>query len=331
MAADGSRMAVGIAIVGNSLVMVAKFAAFVMTGSGAMLSEAIHTTADVLNQILLMVGIVRSERPADRSYRYGYGQERFVWALISAVGIFFLGCGVTVYHGISSLMHPHPVGGLRWAVGVLLFALVVDGVVFWVAWRSLKKAADGAPFWAFLRERADPSAVAVLLEDFAACVGVLIALTCILLAHATGQLWWDAVGSILVGLLLGVVAIWLIARNRELLVGRALPEQRRARLQTVVRNAGAVDRVVTLKTRSIGSDSYDVMLELDFDGGAIAERLRPSVDAAWPEIEDLEGFRAFTARFADDVIDALGDEIDEMEADIREALPEATHIDIEPD
>jgi solute carrier family 30 (zinc transporter), member 9 len=331
MASDGSRTAVAMAIGGNSLVMVAKFVAFAMTGSGAMLSEAIHTTADVFNQILLMVGIVRSERPADRSYRYGYGQERFVWALISAVGIFFLGCGVTIYHGISSLMHPHPVGGLAWSISVLAFALVVDGVVFVVAWRQLSAAADGEPFWEYLNERADPSAVAVLLEDFAACIGVLIAVTCILLAHVTGQVWWDAVGSILIGVLLGVVAIWLIARNRELLVGRALPESREARLEAVIRGTGAVERVVRLKTRSIGNDSYDVMLELDFDGEAIAQRLEPRIQAAWAEIENYEAFRAFAGRFADDVIEALGDEIDDMEADIRAALPEATHIDIEPD
>ena len=111
------------AMAANLVIMVAKFVAFGITGSGAMLSEAIHTLADVLNQILLMVGIVRSEKPADGDYRYGYGQERFVWALISAVGIFFLGCGVTLYHGISSLMHPHEVSGLGWAVGVLLFSL----------------------------------------------------------------------------------------------------------------------------------------------------------------------------------------------------------------
>ncbi len=319
------------AIGGNLVVMVAKFVAFGVTGSGAMLSEGIHSLADVLNQTLLLVGIVRSERPADEEYRYGYGQERFVWALISAVGIFFLGCGVTVYHGVSSLLHPHPVTGLGWAVGVLLLALVLEGFVLVVAWNGLRKAAGEAPFWEYLRTRADPSAVAVLLEDFAACLGVLIALACLGLAEWTGLLWWDAVGSILIGLLLGLVAVWLIARNRELLVGRGLPSAERARVQSVAASRGSVARVVRIKSRTVGTERYDVLLELDFDGAVIARKMSGRLEAAWEEISDLATFVGFAEQFADDVIDALGDEIDSVEAEIRAAVPEAEHIDIEPD
>lgn len=328
---SGSTKSVVAAISANSLVTVAKFAGFAVSGSGAMLSEAIHTLADVFNQILLMVGIVRSERPADGEYRYGYGQERFVWALISAVGIFFLGCGVTIAHGISSLIHPRAFAGLGWAVVVLLFSLAVEGVVLAVAVRSLRRAAGDEPFWRYVDEKADPSAVAVVLEDFAACVGVVIALVCILLVQLTGALWWDAVGSILIGVLLGAVAIWLIARNRELLVGRALPASTRARVQEVVSRHGAVTRMVRIKSRPLGPESYDVMLELDFDGASIARRMEPGLEAAWAEIDDFPSFKAFAERFADEVVDALGDEIDEMEAEIRAAVPEAKHIDIEPD
>ena len=124
--AGGSKTTVAAAIVGNGLVMVAKFVAFLFTGSGAMLSEAIHTLADLLNQILLMVGILRSDRLPTELYQYGFKSERYVWALISAVGIFFLGCGVTVYHGIRSLMHPHELEGLTWAIGVLIISLLID-------------------------------------------------------------------------------------------------------------------------------------------------------------------------------------------------------------
>ncbi len=328
--AGGSRLAVGMAIGGNTLVMVAKFVAFFVTGSGAMLSEAIHTLADVLNQVLLMVGIVRSERPPDPLYRYGYGHERFVWALISAVGIFFLGCGVTVYHGIASLFDPHPVRGLEWAIGVLLFALAVEGAVLAIAWRELRKAAGDTPFWRYVRQDADPSAVAVLLEDFAACLGVVIALVCILLAHWTGALWWDAVGSLLIGVLLGGIAIWLIARNRELLVGRAMPPESSARIAGILEAHGAVGRVARIKSRAMGTGAYDLMLELDFDGARVARRLTPELEKAWP-IEDFTEFQAFAERFAEQVIDALAEEIDEMEAEIKAAVPSAAHIDIEPD
>ena len=116
--AHGSRRAVAAAIIGNFFVMLAKAGVFFITGSAAMMSEAMHSLADTLNQVLLMVGIRRSSRVADIRFPFGYGAERAVWALMSAVGIFFLGCGVTVYHGVQSLLHPHELEGLGWAVGV---------------------------------------------------------------------------------------------------------------------------------------------------------------------------------------------------------------------
>jgi len=325
-----SKTAVVAAIGGNSLVVVAKFIGFFVTGSGAMLSEAIHTAADLMNQILLLIGIVRSEKVADADYHYGYGRERYVWALMSAVGIFFLGCGVTVYHGVNALLHPHAVTGLGWAIGVLLFALVIEGVVLWVAFKGLWSAKGDQPFVAYLNTRADPSAVAVLLEDAAACLGVLIALTTIGLAKLTGQIWWDAVGSILIGLLLGAVAIWLIARNKELLVGRSMPADARGKVRAVLRKHSAVEGVVEMKSRVIDTETYDVLLAVDFRGERFAEQLSDRIEAAWP-IEDMAALKAFAAEYAELVITRLGDEIDAIEAEIREAVPEIKHIDIEPD
>lgn len=325
-----SKTAVVAAIGGNSIVMVAKFIGFAVTGSGAMLSEAIHTLADLMNQILLFIGIVRSEKDADATYHYGYGRERYVWALMSAVGIFFLGCGVTVYHGVDALLHPHEVEGLGWAIGVLLFALVVEGIVLWVAFKGLWSARGDKPFFEYLRVEADPSAVAVLLEDAAACLGVLIALATIGLTKLTGQVWWDAVGSILIGLLLGAVAIWLIARNKELLVGRAMPGEARSKVREVLRRHGTVADIVEMKSRVIDTETYDVLLAVDFRGERFADRLEDDLKAAWP-IEDYPAFKAWAGAYAEQVITHLGDEIDAIEAEIREAVPQVKHIDIEPD
>ena len=130
----------------NALLSVAKLVAFLLTGSGAMLSEAIHSFADSLNQLLLLVGVVRSSRKADARFAYGYGAERYVWALMSAVGIFFLGCGVTVYHGVSSLIQGHrPESNLTWAIGVLVLSLVLEGSVLVLAVRSVHRSARGRP------------------------------------------------------------------------------------------------------------------------------------------------------------------------------------------
>lgn len=330
MAVDSSRTAVVAALVGNTIVAIAKFVAFFVTGSGAMLSEGIHTVADVMNQVLLLIGIERSKQAPDKEFEYGYGQERFVWALISAVGIFFLGCGVTMYHGVSSLINPHPVTDIGWAVWVLIGALIIEGYVLYVAANGLMKQRGELPFWTYVRERADPSAVAVLLEDAAACFGCIIALVAILLVDITGETYWDAIGSLAVGTLLGFVALWLIARNRTLLIGATVPADARARIRQVLKRHQSVEEVVEFKSKMLDTETYDVLLTIEFEGRRIAERLRDKLEAAYPNIQDLDGFVRHAGEFADDVIQELGDEIDALEKEIKEAVPQVKIIDIEP-
>ncbi len=327
--AHGSRLAVGSAIAGNSVVMVAKFVVFGFTGSAAMLSEALHSVADTLNQILLMVGIVRASRKADRRFPFGYGAERAIWALMSAVGIFFLGAGVTIYHGISRLLHPHPLEELGWAIAVLVASFVIEGFVLAVALRAAKQGARGASLWAYLRRDAEPGTVAVVLEDGAACLGILIALTGIILAKTTGQPAWDAAASICIGVLLGAVATWLIARNHELLVGPAVPAEAQKRIQQIFDANPVVHKIVRLRTRQLDTQTYRVSADVEFSGDALAAELEDKLREAYPEIDSYEDFRAFAARFADDVVEKLGDEVDAIEDEIQRTVPKARYLDIE--
>ena len=327
--AKGSKLAVGAAIAGNSVVMVGKFVAFGVTGSAAMLSEALHSVADVLNQILLMVGIVRSSAPPDRQFPFGYGAERYVWALMSAVGIFFLGCGVTIYHGVTKLLHPHAIEQVGWAAAALGLALVVEGYVLYVALRAVKKDAKGKPFFPYLRREADPSAVAVILEDSAACLGVILAGTGIALAHFTGYHGWDAIASIAIGLLLGAVALWLIVRNRALLVGPAVPPEVRERILAAIDQHPAVEKIIRLKTRQIDLDTHRVAADIEFDGAVLADKLEHKLREAYADIDSYEDFKAFADQFADDIVELLGDEVDAIEAAIVEVDPKARYLDIE--
>ena len=329
MASPSSKTAVAAAIVGNALVMVAKFVAFTFTGSGAMLSEAIHTLADLLNQILLMIGIVRSTRDADDTYEYGYQSERYVWALISAVGIFFLGCGVTVYHGIQTLLHPHEMKDLSWAIGVLIFSFILEGIVFLIALRAAKQQAGDRPLHHFLRYEADPAVVAVVLEDFVACIGILVAMGAILLTKMTGEPYWDAIGSLTIGGLLGAIAIWLIARNSQLLVGASIPEPIREQVRRIIEADPAVEEIVDLKTRILDTDTYRIKADIKFDGGALADKLRPQMSEAYEQITTLEDFEKFTHEFAEDIVELLAEEIDIIEKRIRESVPQAKHLDLE--
>ena len=332
MATQGSKGAVIAAIAGNSLVMLAKFVAWFFTASTSMLSEAIHTAADLLNQILLYVGIIRSGKSADPDFDYGYAAERYVWALISAVGIFFLGCGVTIFHGVESLLDDHHVvKDSSWAIWVLLFALAVEGYVLWVAVQAAIKQAEGQPLFEFLRTEADPATVAVVLEDSAACLGVIIALVAILLAQVTGQAYWDAVGSITIGVLLGVIAIWLIFRNTQLLVGASIPPRIRQQVEQIINSNPAVEEIVDMKTRILDTETYRIKADIRFDGEALAEKLRPQVDAAYERIQSADDLRKFAKEFADDVVELLADEIDAIEKRIQQEIPKARHMDLEAD
>ena len=333
--AGGSATAVYTAIGANSIVAVAKLTAFAMTGSGAMLSEGIHSIADVANQCLLALGLSRSKRPADVDHPYGYDQERFVWALISAVGIFFLGCGVTVYHGVHSLLEGAEMHSSSIALGVLGFSFVIEGMSLLVAIRALQKEARarGLGLMEYVRGGSDPTGAAILLEDGAAVLGVVIAAACIGLGIVTGHSWWDGVGSILIGLLLGWVAIWLINKNRMALVGRGVPEEQRQQVMQILSNDPVVEHVADVKATMVGDASFRFKAEIDFDGAEITRRWLETHDAEalLAQLQSPEDLERLLQELGEDLVTALGDEIDRLEAQIQEFVPSAQHVDIEAD
>ncbi|MCB9676062.1 MAG: cation diffusion facilitator family transporter [Alphaproteobacteria bacterium] len=335
--AGGSKLAVYAAIGANSVVTLAKFVGFALTGSGAMFSEGIHSTADVGNQVLLAVGMKRASRPPDDDHPAGYGREAFVWALISAVGIFFLGCGVTVMHGIESLQHPHVTHEDQTVnIAILLFALVAEGATLAIAVRGLRHQAHelGIGFVEHLKTTDDPFGVAVLLEDSAAVTGVLIALAAVALSEWTHQPYWDAIGSLAIGALLGLVAVFLIWKNAQLLVGRAVHPRERDAIRAILESEPAIERIVQQKALVVGAEAMRISAELDFDGAYFAERFLDShdLDAIRARIEgDPDALRAFLAEFGEAVVDDVGDEVDRIEARIRAAMPKAGIIALEPD
>ncbi len=319
------------AVIGNTLVAVAKFLGFLFTGSSALLSEAVHSLADVLNQFLLLIGVARAQRKPDSTFQYGYGSERFIWALMSAVGIFFLGCGLTLYHGISSLVNPAPVKDLGWAIAILIISFLLEGAVFVVALRSLRKTAAGKPFWRYVREEAEPGVVAVLFEDAVACFGVIVALVSIGLTQWTGQPFWDAVGSIFIGILMGFFAIFLVVRNHLALVGPAIPDSVRRRVIEIIRRYPTVDKIVDMRSTVIDGETYRIKAEIKFNGRVFAGRLEKKIRHDYERIKTFEDFNAFAVSYADSVLELLGDEIDEMESEIQKNIPQAQLLDFEAD
>lgn len=312
------------ALAGNTFVTIIKLIAFLLSGSPAMLSEAIHSAADTGNQLLLFIGLKRGQRAADERFHYGYGGERFVFGILSAAGIFFIGCGITLYHGVTALVSPQYTTPSALTFGVLAAAFVIEGAVLAFAVVSLHRQRGDLPFMRYVRERADPAAVAILLEDSAAVLGVVLAAVGIAASYYTGNPAFDAIASLVIGILLGVIAFVLVSQNREILLGRAVPEGVEERFIDVVLEHPSVRSVRDVKTRELTPESYILKAEITFDNDYIAERLTgASADISFEKRE-----RALR-RVSAIVTDLIATEIQALEVRIRAVIPQAKHIDIE--
>lgn len=273
-------MTVIIAFLANVLVAIAKSFAAVMTGSAAMVAEATHSWADAGNEIFLLIADRAGARKKDERHPFGYGRSAFVWSLIAAFGIFTAGSIVSITHGITELSNPSPVESPTVAYLVLGVAFVLEGASFTQALLKSRQLARrrGRRTWDYVLDTSDTTLRAVFFEDAAALVGLVLAAGAILLHQVTGYAYWDAIGSIAVGVLLGVVAVVLIQRNLTFLVGTSIsPELRDAAGRALLESAG-VSRVTYLHIEYVGPNRLFLVAEVDLTGDQaehdVARRLR---------------------------------------------------------
>ncbi|MCA8911434.1 MAG: cation diffusion facilitator family transporter [Planctomycetes bacterium] len=332
MSGDGdSKGAVLAALVVNAIITVLKFIGFAVSGSGSMFAEAMHTLADTGNQALLFIGIKRSERPANEMFSYGYGGERFLFALLSAVGIFVLGCGVTVYHGVEALLHPNPLK-IGWLDFVILgVGFCLDGFVLLKAVKAINARRGDKSLLKFLRTTDDPTIAAVLLEDSVACFGVILALTGILLSYFTRMPIFDAIGSIFIGGLLGFIAVWLGYKNRGLMLGRAIPPQMQQQALDFLNAQPSVDRVRHIQSRIIGADTYTLKAEIDWNGHWYGEQQLDWVHKHEVDLHDHEAAKKFSTEFGERITNAIAREVDRLEDELQKMIPELKFLDFEGD
>ena len=319
------------AFAGNLIVTVIKFVGFVVSGSSAMFSESIHSLADTANQSLLLIGVQKSTKKADIDYNYGYGRERFVWALISACGIFFVGCGVTVYHGINVLLHPEDMSFHVIVFYILILAFIVESITFIIALKDAWKNSQEKTFLDIIKN-GDPAILAVLYEDGIAVLGVLIALLGIGLSYLTGNHIFDPLSSILIGLLLGIMAILLISKNRNYLLTKSIPEDIREQVLEILNNEPTIEKVLDFKSSVVDINKYLIKCEVEFNASALIEHLEKHgfLKREYPlAAKDYNGFMKFCVEYMDRVPRMIGKEIDKIEKEIHTKIPQIIFIDIE--
>jgi cation diffusion facilitator family transporter len=272
---DESLGSVLTALAANTTIAVAKGTAAALTGSPALFAETLHTAADAGNEVLLWVALRRSSRPADPSHPLGYGPERYYWALLAAVGMFVVGGALSIWEGVRALLEPPPLDAFWVGVAVLVIALVLDSVSRAVAVRQLRRQAArrGVTVRTLLRETPDPTVVTVYLEDSIDVLGAALALIALVLHRVTGSAVPDAVVTIIIGLLLGYVALKLLGRNRQLLTNQAVPDRYVVQMRQRLTAMAGVEDVPWIEAVYLGPGEVLVAADVQMDPQLSGEEL----------------------------------------------------------
>jgi cation diffusion facilitator family transporter len=298
VSAGGGTRAILAALAANAGIAVAKFVGFLITGSASMLAEAVHSVADTSNQGLLLIGQRTSRRKATRDHPFGFGRDRYFYSFVVALMLFSLGGAFAIYEGVHKVQHPEPLTSPIVAVVILVVAIVLEGYSFRTAMAESAKIKGNVSWWGFIRQSRAPELPVVLLEDTGALLGLVFALAGVGLSVLTGDAIWDGVGTLMIGALLIIIAVILIVEMKSLLIGEgATPREYEAITEAV--KGGRVQRLIHIRTQYLGPDELLVAAKI-----ALAPGL-PLSDVAT--------------------------EIDAAERRIREAVPAARLIYLEPD
>lgn len=282
MAATGgkssSHVVIYAALAGNLAIAATKFVAFTLTGSSAMLTEAIHSSVDTGNQGLLLFGLARARKAPSASHPFGYGMELYFWSFVVALLIFALGGAFSIYEGIHKIQHPEAIDRAWINFLVLGLAMVFEGGSFAVAWREFKVLRKGAPFFRSIVGSKDPSIFAVLLEDGAALAGLFIAALGVAGSSLLGLAWADGAASIGIGVLLVVVAIFLANETRSLLTGEAASPRVTAEVRTMLAADPRVESVTEVLSMHLGPQEILLGVTLDFRDDLTAVQIEEAGD-----------------------------------------------------
>jgi cation diffusion facilitator family transporter len=287
LSASGGSRAVVAALLANLGIAVMKFIAFLLTRSSSMLAESVHSLADSGNQALLLLGGKRSRRQANEEHPFGYGRDRYVYGFLVALVLFTVGGLFALYEGIHKIAEPHHVDSPQIAIGVLLGAILLEGWSFRTAIHESRELKGDATWVQFIRRAKVPELPVVLLEDFAALLGLAFALIGVSLAAALDQPVWDGIGTVAIGVLLIAVAVVLIIETKSLLLGESASPAARSRIEAALLGDGVL-RVIHLRTMHLGPDEVLVGAKISIAPEASLVQVATAIDSAEARVRAVE-------------------------------------------
>ncbi|MFD9413016.1 cation diffusion facilitator family transporter [Streptomyces sp. NPDC059989] len=280
MSASGGTKAIVAALAANLAIAVAKFVAFLFSGSSSMLAESVHSLADSGNQGLLLLGGKKAQREATPQHPFGYGRERYIYAFLVSIVLFTVGGMFAIYEGIEKIKEPHAIEAWYWPVGVLLFAIIAESFSFRTAIKESNEIRGGQTWSQFIKRAKAPELPVVLLEDLGALVGLVLALGGVGLALLTGNGVWDGIGTLCIGALLIIIAIILAAETKSLLLGEAAGAEEVEKIKAAVVDGDVVTRVIHMRTLHLGPEELLVAAKIAVEGNDTATEVADAINAA---------------------------------------------------
>ncbi|MEH2387805.1 MAG: cation diffusion facilitator family transporter [Nostoc sp.] len=287
MASDSSNKAIFAAMGANLAIAITKFLAASFTGSSAMISEGIHSVVDTVDQLVLLLGIRRSQKPADASHPFGYGQELYFWTFIVALLVFAIGGGMSIYQGIIHLINPSPLEDPKWNYIVLTIAILLEGFSWIVALREFLPTKGRQNFWQAIKNSKDPTVLTILLEDTAAILGLIVAFIGIFLGHLFNNVYLDGIASIIIGIILAIVAVVLATESKGLLVGESAAPKTIANIRSLSKTEPGVKEVIRILTMQLAPQEVLLNLEIQFAPNLTGEEIALTVESLEIKIREM--------------------------------------------
>ncbi|MFC8713080.1 MULTISPECIES: cation diffusion facilitator family transporter [unclassified Streptomyces] len=280
MSASGGTRAIVAALGANLAIAVSKFVAFAFSGSSSMLAEGVHSVADSGNQFLLLVGGKKAQREATEQHPFGYGRERYVYAFLVSIVLFSIGGMFAIYEGYEKISHPHELENWYWPVAVLAFAICAEGYSFRTAIKESNELRGKLSWPQFIRRAKAPELPVVLLEDFGALIGLVLALGGVGLALLTGNGVWDGIGTVCIGVLLVLIALVLAAETKSLLLGEAAGTDVVEQIKDATVDGDTVTGIIHMRTLHLGPEELLVAAKIAVRHDDTATEVAAAIDAA---------------------------------------------------